>query len=297
MLERNPPARSYKRTIGSMRESLSQGFPVDEAFAREPGFAPDFDLALLEAGNKSGRLDVVLKLLSKHYTERAQLVRTVIEDMLYPVFVIHLAAVVFPFVSYFQHGRLSLFLMQVALTLAPIYLVAIFFIYACQGNRGLAWRAKLESIVQWVPVLGVGRRQLALARLSAALESLLNAGVPIMGGWQLAAAASGSPALAREVASWISPLENGATPAELVSQSRLFPEVFSGLYTTGELSGTLDDSLKRLHVYFDDEGQRRMRFVAQWTPRIFYFGVAILIGCKIVLWWMGYFAQFDHLAM
>jgi type II secretory pathway component PulF len=289
VLEHNPPGRSYVRSIGRLREYISQGFSPDEAFVRLPGFAPDFDLALLEAGSKSGRLDICLRLLSQHYSERARLVRSAIDDLLYPLFVIHFAAVVFPFIGYFQDSNLTLFVARVGMTLLPVYAVAIFLIYACQGNRGLAWRSKVEVFMQWVPVLGAARRQLALSRLSAALESLLNAGVPIIGGWQLAATASGSPALAREVASWVGPLESGATPAELVSQSRLFPEVFANLYSTGELSGTLDDTLKRLHTYFQDEGQRRMRLVAQWGPRLFYLAVALFIGYRIVAWYASFY--------
>ena len=97
-------------------------------------------------------------------------------------------------------------------------------------------------------VLGTARQDLALARLAAALEALLNAGVPIIGAWELAATASGSPALRRSVEGWRPRLEQGSTPAELISESGQFPSVFSSLYHTGEISGQLDQTLNRIHT-------------------------------------------------
>jgi type II secretory pathway component PulF len=63
----------------------------------------------------------------------------------------------------------------------------------------------VERTLRWVPILGKARQDLALARLAAALEALLNAGVPIIGAWELAATASGSPALRRTVLTWRAP--------------------------------------------------------------------------------------------
>jgi type II secretory pathway component PulF len=140
-----------------------------------------------------------------------------------------------------------------------------------------------------VPVLGAGRQALALGRLAAALEALLNAGVGVLEAWELAGRASGSPALARTVISWRSRLLAGSTPAELVRESGRFPELFANQYATGEVSGKLDDSLRRLHRYYDDEGTHKLQTLAQWAPRVFYLIVALLIAYRIVKFYAGYF--------
>ena len=59
----------------------------------------------------------------------------------------------------------------------------------------------------------------AFSRIGAArrrLEALISAGVNIVEAWDLAATASGSPALRRVVATWKPPLTAGQTPAEIV---------------------------------------------------------------------------------
>ena len=80
-------------------------------------------------------------------------------------------------------------------------------------------------------------------------------------------------------------------PAEAVRGCRHFPELFANLYSSGEVSGKLDETLRRLHVYYQEEGTRKLRALAQWTPRLIYLVVALMIAYRVVRFWMGYFQQ------
>jgi type II secretory pathway component PulF len=245
----------------------------------------------------SGRLDACFKLLAMHYEERARMVKQTISDLLYPVFTLHVAIVVFPFTEVVRTGDITHFVLTVLGMLVPMYALVFFLIFACQGRHGERWRAILENVFRPVPVLGTARHELALARLSAALEALLNAGVPIIGAWELAATASGSPALRRVVHSWRPRLDQGSTPSDLVSESPQFPTVFRNLYHTGEISGQLDETLKRMHAMYLEEGVRRMRLVSRWGPQIVYFAVAIYVAFKVITFYMGYFQMINDIHM
>ena len=250
-----------------------------------------FDLALLQAGEHSGRLDAVFKLLANYYNERARLARQVISDLAYPMFLFHAAIFIFPFAQFFLSGNWMTYLRQTLGVLLPIYAATFLLILACQGRRGETWRSWVESVFHWVPILGKARRALALARLSAALEALISAGVTVIEAWELAAAASGSPALRRTVLAWKPRVLAGETPAEEVSNSPQFPELFANLYHTGEISGQLDDTLRRLQSYYQEEGTRKLHALAQWTPRIIYFAVALMVAYRVIKFWTGYFQQ------
>jgi type II secretory pathway component PulF len=175
--------------------------------------------------------------------------------------------------------------------LLPIYAGIALIVYAAQSRHGERWRAWVESILDPVPVLGAARRNLALARLSAALEALLSAGVTIIEAWELAGAASGSPALRRTILAWRSLVDSGRTPAEVVSASSRFPQLFANQYATGEVSGKLDETLRRLHAYYQDDGSRKLHMLTQWVPRVIYLGVMIMIAYRIVQFYLGYFRQ------
>jgi type IV pilus assembly protein PilC len=264
-------------------EYLLEGLPVVESLRRLGNWTPSFDLALLEAGEQSGRLDQCFKLLAAYYQERAQMVRQVISDMLYPLFIFHMAIVIFAFTSFMKPGGTAIvFVTTVLGVFIPLYAAGFFLVYACQGRHGERWRAMVENVLHPIPILGVARRDLALARLAAALEALLNAGVGIIGAWELAATASGSPALRHTVHTWKVPLEEGATPAHLVSDASQFPDIFRNLYYTGEVSGKLDETLGRLHKLYQEEGSRKLHAVAKWAPRLIYYAILVFVGYKVI---------------
>ena len=251
---------------------------------------------MIDAGERSGRLDACFRLLADYYNDRARITKQVISQLLYPVGLIHLAVLVFliilPFAkSQFNVSRIPLFLMQAALVLAPLYLGTAFIIYATQSRQGEKWRALVESLLRRIPVLGKARHYLAIARLAAALEALISAGVNIIQAWDLAANASGSLAVRRAVAAMKPEVVAGGTPAEAIRKHSIFPDMFSNLYASGEVSGKLDETLRRLYSHYQEEGTHKLQMFAQWLPRLIYFLVAGMIAYKVIQFWTGYFNQ------
>ena len=288
-LRRNPPDRSYREPIGRVLEEITGGCTFTDAVRGCGHWLPAFDIAFLQAGEHSGRLDACFRLLADYYTDRARLARQMIGDLAYPAFLLHFAVFIFPFAQFFSSGNWVAYLCQTFGVLIPLYGVVALIIFATQSRHGEAWRAAIESILHPVPVLGQGRRYLALGRLAAALEALLSAGVTIIEAWELAATASGSPALRRTVLGWRPMVNAGQTPAEAVGASGSFPELFASQYATGEISGQLDGTLRRLHVYYQEEGSRKLHAVARWTPRAIYFCVVLIIAFRIVGFYTNYF--------
>jgi len=164
-----------------------------------------------------------------------------------------------------------------------------------QSRHGERWRSFMERLLHPVPLLGAGRRALALSRLAAALEALLSAGVTVVEAWESAAAACGSPALARAVRAWRPQVDGGVTPAEAVTASGVFPSLFCGQYGTGEISGQLEDTLKRLQRYYQDEGTRKMRALSRWFPLFLYLAIVIMIACYIVRFYTQQYQGFFKL--
>ena len=288
-LKNHPPDRSYRVPIGRLLEQIAEGSTLTDALQSSGRWLPAFDTALLQAGEHSGRLDACFRLLADYYTDRARLARQIIGDLAYPIFLLHFAVFIFPFSQLFLTGDWVFYLCKTVGVLIPLYLVVGLLIFAAQSRHGETWRACFESLIHPIPVLGVARRYLALARLAAALEALLSAGVTIIEAWELAATSSGSPALRRTVLGWRPQVNGGQTPAEAVSASGIFPDVFASQYATGEISGKLDDTLRRLHGYYQEEGSRKLHAVSRWTPRAIYFCVVLMIAYRIINFYTGYF--------
>jgi type II secretory pathway component PulF len=290
-LKRHPPDRSYREPIGRLLARIAEGATLTDAVESCGHWLPAFDLALLQAGEQSGRLDACFRLLANYYTDRARIARQMIGDLAYPVFLLHFAVFIFPFAQFFTSGNWAVYLRQTLGMLIPLYAVVGLMIFAAQSRHSEAWRSCVEAVLRPIPVLGMARRYLALARLAAALEALLRSGVTIIQAWELAATASGSPALRRTVLGWRPLVDGGQTPAEAINASGRFPEIFAAQYATGEISGQLDDTLGRLHAYYQEEGSRKLHAFSRWTPRAIYLCIVLMIAYHIIQFYTGYFNQ------
>jgi len=290
-LQRHPPSRAFRQPLRALILELGHGYTVTESLRRVRGWLPEFDIALIDAGERSGRLEACFRLLADYYTDRARVARQMLADLAYPVVLFHMAIFIFPFAEFFMSGNVLVYLAKTFGVLVPVYAVVAALIYAGQSKHGEHWRAFIELVLRPVPVLGTARHYLALARLAAALEALIAAGVTIIEAWELAGTACGSPGLRRAVVSWKPDLRGGQTPADCLNTCAWFPEMFANLYTTGEVSGKLDESLRQLRGYYQEEGTRKLHAVAQWLPRLVYLFIALFIAYKVVSFWSGYFKQ------
>jgi type II secretory pathway component PulF len=287
-LKRNAPSRAYRAKTQQLIGHVEHGQPLGESLRSIPNWLPDFDVTLVESGEKSGRLDRCFRMLGDYYAERAKIAKRVIGALAYPAFLLHLMAAVMTLVFFFW---------KPAWCLAPIgglfavYVLTFLLVYATQNKHSEAWRGKVEFILNLVPVLGKARRHLALGRLAAALEALISAGVSIIEAWELAATASGSVALQRTVASWNPMLRAGRTPSEMIEGSDRFPEIFAGQYAAGEVSGKLDETLERLRDYYQEDGSQKVQLLAQWIPIGIYLLVLIGGGVFVIWFWTTYYAK------
>lgn len=275
ILNRPHHFRMFAQPISRLLKRLEQGATFTEA-AASIRWVSDFDLALFDVGEKSGRLDACFRLLAEFYHQRAKALRKAIGHLLYPLFVVHVAILLFPFPELFLTGNFSRYLIQIGSFFVPLYSLIFIVMYLSQGQHGTLIRSILEKVFAQVPLLGMGQKALSLSRFCLSLQSLLNAGTNMGQAWRLAANASGSPQLQREVASYEMQIEKGKTPGELLSHSRFFPEMFVSTYQNGEISGRIDTNLKRMHTHFQDEGFGKLELFAFWFPWLIY--LFILMG-------------------
>jgi type II secretory pathway component PulF len=292
MSQRSVAVRGSRKTILGLIENLQAGHTFTDSMKRVQGWLSEFDIALLSVGEESGRLDVSFKSLSAYYATRAKIIHDTISGLITTLATLHVFILIFPlgFLTDFvvkgifngQYSQCLPFIIEKLVVFGGLYGLVLFFIFACQGKRGERWRSLVESIFQMIPLLRTAQKYLVLSRLAAALDALTNAGVDVPRSWELATAAAGSPHLKHKVSEWKPQIEKGMTPADLINQTRYFPELFANLYQTGEISGKLDESLSRLHTYYQEEGFRTLRLFTRIMNGTIYALVVMVVAYNII---------------
>jgi type IV pilus assembly protein PilC len=296
-LKENPPSRSYRRPLELIGEKIEEGCPFHEA-VQAAGWLSDFDQNLLRSGEMSGRLDVTFKLLSKYYEQKATMTRKTINGLAYPLFLLHFGALIFPITSLqglVLRAEIWPWVFDKIKLLGPLYAFFIVLLVLMKMNRAESVLEVIERFTAWVPFYGKARRSMAVARLSIALEALLNAGVTIIEAWQFAASSCGSVRMKKEVMGWKEPMENGSTPSDLLSTSRSFPEMFRNLYAAGEISGTQDDTLRRLGEFYHEESARKFHLFTKTLIGVAFAAGALYVGYTAITFYAGQFKQVNDI--
>ena len=294
---RNPPARTYANPLKQVIDGINSGLPLTQAILATKSWLPDFDIALIQAGENTGRLDASFHQLAAYYFERARIARSMISQLFYPFGLVHFAAFVFMIVLPWARGGMNFdaslvwLIMAAGLKLCPLYILTATLVFVFQSKNSETWRSGLETVLHYVPILGRARQELALARLATALEALISAGVNIVEAWSLAANACGSPAYRRMVNGWSPLFAQAQTPAQIIRETSRFPDFFCNLYTSGEVSGKLEESLHNIARYYQEEGSRKLHTLTNLLPKVIYVIVMIVIGCNIIKFYTAYFGE------
>lgn len=258
----------------------------------------EFDVALLSAGEESGRLDTSFKTLARYYRSRATIIRETISRSMVTIVTLHVFLLVFP-IGYLQALALGIvnsdyrmcvpFIVEKIAVFGTLYGLIWALAFSAQGSRSGGWRSVVEVLFNALPWLGTAVKYLAVARLAMALEALTNAGVAVVRAWELAATSCGSPRLKKEILQWLPQVEQGTTPGEMIGQIRYFPEMFVQLYQTGELSGKMDETLTRLRTYFEEEGFHKLQAFCRTLNYSLYFTMVVIVAIAVIRFWTNYF--------
>ncbi len=253
-----------KEVLAGVRAEVLAGHSLHAALGRFDDVFPPIYRALVNAGEKSGELSVLLARLAD-YLEATQATRQkILQALLYPLIVVVVAfAVITGLVTYvvpqivgvFTHSKQSLPLLTQALILVSdvlrtsgLWLAAgavagVLLVRHALRNEALRlrWHARLLKL----PLLGRFLRTIDSARFASTMAILVGSGVPLLAALEAGRGVIGNLLLRRSVERAIGLVREGSPLHRALAAERLFPPLLIHLVASGEASGTLDQMLAR----------------------------------------------------
>src|SRR6266566_1797413 len=243
ILTKEASAPAAKAKWKEVHDLVVDGMSLADAMAKSPDTFPRVYVAMVEAGETGGFLDVVLAQIADFQTLEKEMRSKVMTAMLYPAILLGLALCVLVFLLVFFiprfqtifagfGGHLPL-ITQVIVGIShllraygPILLLGLFIVgfmvrtwfTSEQGRR--AW----EGLILRAPVVGPLVAQFAMSRFCRMLGTLLGAGVPLIQGLNVARKSIGNQILVDAVAESIERVQQGGQLGASLSNCRgLFP--------------------------------------------------------------------------
>ena len=278
ILGQGAPHTGLAALIGQLRADLEAGLPLSAALRQHPRVFPSLYAHVVEAGEASGRLDVLLDRLAGDL-EKAQALRSRLRAALvYPAVVLAVAAlvtgvvlvaVVPSFESVFASFGASLpaptqwvmnasrFLVAQAPWLCALgVLGGLVAPEAWQRSRAL--RRVVERAALSLPLLGPVLHGAATARWSRTLSGLLAAGLPLVEAMAATRGATGLARYAQACTAARQDLARGSSlHAALVGQDLFSPLVLQ-MCAVGEESGQLSELLAKVADFHERELDDRL---------------------------------------
>ncbi|MER2095893.1 MAG: type II secretion system inner membrane protein GspF [Pseudomonas qingdaonensis] len=264
-LERQLVEPALRNLLVGVRGALAEGLGLARSLARQGGVFSALYCALVEAGERSGRLAQVLERLADHLEQVQRQQHKARTALIYPCVLMGVSlAVVVGLMSFvvprlteqFAHSGQSLPLItrlligaSEALLLAGPWLLGAAVLGAAGAARLLRrphWCLRRDDLLLRLPRVGALLRELESARLSRSLAILVGSGVPLLEALQVATATLENRRIRLALERVQVDVQGGVSLHRALDASGQFPPMLLNMVASGEASGTLPDMLERV---------------------------------------------------
>jgi type II secretory pathway component PulF len=298
-----------------IHDLVIDGMSLSTAMSRSPETFPRVYVAMVEAGETGGFLDVVLAQIADFQAREKDLQGKVVSALMYPAILLVLAMGVLIFLLVFFIPRFQLVFQgfNAELPLITQVIVGIsdavrsygLFILAAivtavvltrnwfKSERG---RRAWEGLILKAPKLGPLLAQFAMARFCRMLGTLLGAGVPLINALNVARRSIGNQILVDAVSESIDRVKEGKALGKSLAQNRaLFPGAVIEMISVAEESGKLDQELLRVANVTESELDRELKTVVALAEPLMLFLIAALVGTIFIGMVIPIFSLQDHI--
>lgn len=298
VLERGATRRSRSKRM--LSKAMLTGMEIGDgsatsAFQSVSDLLDPLDISLAEAGESSARLDGVCRSLADYYGQLSKAKRAMLNQLAYPVFLLHFAIFILAAPLAVTEGAGAYF-QQVLIALGVLYAVSLIVggvvIFVLRTLKTSAW---MERIVRFFPVFGSVRQAMVCNRFSMVLSMQVSAGAGILGAFQRAGDASGSALFQIGCERVISMVRGGESLPVAVREAACFPEDIVEAVQNADANGRLDTEMQRVAAVFQDRFTSGLDALAAWIPRLIYLAIMVFIAIKIIDIAQGYLGTVEQL--
>jgi type II secretory pathway component PulF len=285
-----------------LHDLVIDGVPLAAAMGRAPDVFPRVYVAMVEAGEAGGFLDVVLGQIADFQAREKEMRAKVVSALMYPAVLLLLAVAVLIFLLVFFIPRLQTLVEGFDAALPTITQVivgvsnfvrhyGIYLVVAIGAGIyfGRQWLASDKSRRLWeswllrAPIVGPLAAKIAMSRFCRMLGTLLGAGVTLINALGVARRSLGYQTLVDLVTDSTERVKKGEPLGASLADCRL---LFAGstleMIAVAEESGRLDQELVRLASVTEVTLDRQLKTAVSLAEPIMLFVIAGFIGTIFV---------------
>ena len=297
ILEQQATSKNLKSSLKIVSKSLKEGSQLSKAMLDQEGMFPDLLIRMVQAGEKTGKLDEVLEKMSEHYNKELKTSRQIRGAMIYPAVLAFLAVgavlallyVVIPsFSGIFEQSGMAMPL-PTRIVLAASNFVRSYW-YILFGVTGIlvflflryrsteAGRYQLDRLKLNLPVIKGPMQKIVTARFASTLAILTSAGIPLVEAIESAAATTNNAVVIEKMKIANEGLQKGERLTGMITSTGLFPPMMLSMVKIGEESGSLESMLVKTSDDYEEELETAIKQLLSLLEPAMIIVMGVIIG-------------------
>lgn len=301
ILRQQTENKKLEEVLAEVYEAVNKGETFSEILRKHSKIFPELLIYMVEAGEVSGNLDIVMERMANHYEKEVKLNNKIKSATFYPlilsivatIVVIILLTFVMPtFVGMFQGAGVQLPLptrvligISEALTnfwyvfiIAIIGIIYLFRVYA-STEKG---KYNIDTIKLKIPILKGLVKKVATTRFSRTTSTLLASGIPLLKALETVAGVVGNRVYSVAILDIRKTVSDGVELSTPIMRNKIFPPMLGNMIRIGEESGTLDDVLERTALFYDEEVDAATERLTTVLEPLMIVVMAVVIGGIVI---------------
>lgn len=276
------------RTFNALAEQVAEGESIADAMKKHRRVFAPLDVQMIQVGEESGNLPLMVNELSKWYALCNDLNKTILAGMVFPLLIFNFVAILIPGVNYLVelinggNPSVASFVWGVVNILWLLYvpMIVILLIIKFTPKTGpLRWL--LDRVSLKIPFLGYALKHLAISRFTRNFCLCYSAGVPMLRTCQVAMDGTGNAVVASWFKRTLEVVKAGKPVTNGLPRDKLSADVIAS-WETGEQAGKLDITTERLANHASERSMNMFKQIGYWLPKIVYGLVAMYMISQIL---------------
>jgi type IV pilus assembly protein PilC len=294
-------SKKCQAAVLKVYEAVQKGDLLSEAMRKQGEAFPAILINMIESGEASGKLDLVLQKMAEHFDKERKLRTKLISALIYPVILSVVAIIVVTilltfvlptFVTMFESSGVALplptrMLLGISKFISHYWYIVLLILAAL----AYSWNKYLKTEqgrLNWdktklkLPVLKNVNIKVICARLTRTLSTLLSSGIPLLSCMDITSKVLGNKVVADGLLAAKEDMSKGSSLSQAIRKVGVFPAMIYSMISIGEESGSLEEILEKTAAYYDEEVEVAIqRLLAIFEPLLIVF-MALIVGFIVI---------------
>jgi len=287
--------------LAQVRERVKEGASLSAALAEHPGVFGTTYVTMVQAGEQSGALELVVARLADFAEQEMALRRKIWAAVTYPLLMLFVGlGIVFFLMVYVVPRITEIFVdLQRALPLPTAMLITVstglrdwWFLLPFLGLAAWAWQAwyarrphGLRRLHAWrlrMPVAGKLAHAIAVARFSRTFGTLLANGVTLLVSLDIVRNVVANVVLQEAIEAVREEVSEGEGLAAAMSRHEIFPPTMIQMLSAGEQSGELHSMLFKVAELYENEISARLAIMTSLLEPVMILALGAIVGFVVL---------------